>query len=80
MPKLAERDRAVLTAPLPADGLEVGDVGTVVHVYPDGCAFEVEFTTLDGRTVAVVTADSLELSDSRSRRAYVAIPSSLSAS
>jgi len=28
-------------------------VGTVVHVYPDGKAFEVEFTTLDGKTAAV---------------------------
>jgi hypothetical protein len=31
----------------------VGDVGTVVHVYADGKAFEVEFTTLDGKTAAV---------------------------
>jgi len=28
--------------------LEAGDVGTVVHVYRDGLAYEVEFTTLDG--------------------------------
>ena len=61
MAKLAELDRAVLTAPLPADGLEVGDVGTVVHVYPDGAAFEVEFTTLDGQTVAVVTAEASQV-------------------
>jgi Domain of unknown function (DUF4926) len=38
-----------LTKPVPAEGLEVGDVGTVVHVCADGKAFEVEFTTLDGK-------------------------------
>ncbi|PYR77397.1 MAG: DUF4926 domain-containing protein [Acidobacteria bacterium] len=47
---MKEHDRVVLTAPVPAEGLEVGDVGTVVHVYPDGKAFDVEFTTLDGKT------------------------------
>jgi hypothetical protein len=52
---IKEHDRVVLTAPVPADHLEVGDVGTVVHVYPDGKAFEVEFMTLDGQTVTVVT-------------------------
>jgi hypothetical protein len=48
-----ELERVVLTAPAPKEGLEVGDVGTVVHAYPDGKAFEVEFTTLDGHTAAV---------------------------
>jgi hypothetical protein len=41
-----------------AEGLEEGDVGTVVHVYKDGEAFEVEFLTLDGRTAAVATLES----------------------
>jgi Domain of unknown function (DUF4926) len=56
---IKEHDRTVLTKPVPADGLEVGDVGTVVHVYLDGKAFEVEFTTLDGRTAAVATVEAL---------------------
>jgi hypothetical protein len=47
-----------LTAPVPKERLEIGDVGTVVHVYPDGKAFEVEFTTLDGKTVVVATVDA----------------------
>jgi hypothetical protein len=33
-------------------------VGTVVHVYRDGLAYEVEFTTLDGKTAAVVTVEA----------------------
>jgi Domain of unknown function (DUF4926) len=44
-----------------ANGLEAGDSGTVVHVYPDGAAFEVEFTTLDGETVAVATVEASQV-------------------
>jgi hypothetical protein len=51
----------VLKAVLPRDGLEAGDVGTVVHVYRDGLAYEVEFTTLDGRTTAVVTVEAAQV-------------------
>jgi hypothetical protein len=40
---IKQHDRIVLTETLPAQGLEVGDVGTVVHVYADRKAFEVEF-------------------------------------
>ena len=50
---IKEHDRIVLTEPVGAEGLEVGDVGTVVHMYADGKAFEVEFTMLDGKTAAV---------------------------
>jgi hypothetical protein len=42
---IREHDRVVLTAPVPDERLEIGDVGTVVHAYQDGKAFEVEFTT-----------------------------------
>lgn len=55
---ITEHARVVLTTPIPAEGLEAGDVGTVVHIYTDGLPYEVEFTTLDGRTAAVVTVDS----------------------
>lgn len=48
----------VLTKTVPAEKLEAGDVGSVVHVYPDGSAYEVEFTTLDRRTAAVVTVEA----------------------
>ena len=52
---LKEHDRIVLTTDLPDDGLVAGDVGTVVHAYAEGAAYEVEFFTLDGRTAAIVT-------------------------
>ena len=55
---IKEHERVVLTAPVPEEGLEAGDVGTVVHLYHDGQAYEVEFTTLDGKTAAVVTLEA----------------------
>jgi hypothetical protein len=52
---IKEHDCAVLTVDLPAEGLAVGDIGTVVHVHRAGEGYEVEFITLDGQTVAVST-------------------------
>jgi hypothetical protein len=56
--EIHELDRVVLTAPVPEEHLEAGDVGTVVHAYADGRAFEIEFTTLSGKTAAVVTVEA----------------------
>lgn len=55
---IKEHDRVVLAAAVPSEGLVAGDVGTVVHVYRDGQAYEVEFTTLEGKTAAVVTLEA----------------------
>jgi len=52
---MKEHDPIVLTTDLPEYGLQTGDVGTIVHVYKDAKAFEVEFISLTGKTVAVVT-------------------------
>ncbi|OGQ56318.1 MAG: DUF4926 domain-containing protein [Deltaproteobacteria bacterium RIFCSPLOWO2_02_56_12] len=52
---IKEHDRVVLRKEIPEQGLKTGDVGTVVHVYKKGEAFEVEFVTLDGETVAIAT-------------------------
>ena len=54
---IKEHDRVVLKTPVPSEGLEAGDVGTVVHLYRDGEAYEVEFVTLDGHTATVVTLE-----------------------
>ena len=59
--KIKEHDCVVLTANLPDEGLESGDVGTVVHIHKDGVAYEVEFVTLTGRTVAVATVEAAQL-------------------
>lgn len=58
---IKELDIVVLTTDVPNEGLERGDVGTVVHAYEDGQAFEVEFMALDGETAAVVTVESLQV-------------------
>ena len=53
-----EHECVVWTVPLPAGGLEAGDNGTVVHVYKDGEAHEVEFIILAGETAAVATMEA----------------------
>jgi hypothetical protein len=52
---IRELDRVVLTTDLGDLDLDAGDVGTVVLVHDAGRGFEVEFATLDGRTIAVTT-------------------------
>ena len=61
MNAIKEHDRVVLTANLIDEKLAAGDVGTVVHVYREGGAFEVEFVSLDGETVAVVTLERAQV-------------------
>ena len=56
-----EHSQVVLTCPLPALGLEPGDVGIVVHVHGAGAAYEVEFMSLDGRTIGVQTLAASQL-------------------
>lgn len=58
---ISEHDRVVLKSDVPAHGLEAGDVGTVVHIYPDGQAYEVEFLTLIGETAAVATLSASQV-------------------
>jgi len=53
---VAELDSVVLTRDIPQHHLKAGDIGTVVMVHDGGAGFEVEFTTLSGHTVAVITA------------------------
>jgi hypothetical protein len=50
-----ELDTVVLARDLKEYCLKRRDVGAVVHVYADGKAFEVEFVTGEGETVAVAT-------------------------
>jgi hypothetical protein len=52
---IKELDTVVLTESLPEFGLEPGDVGCVVLVHAGGGGYEIEFVTLTGETVSVVT-------------------------
>lgn len=58
---IKEHERVVLKKGIPDQGLKTGDVGTVIHVYKKGEAFEVEFLTLHGKTVAVATLDASQV-------------------
>jgi hypothetical protein len=55
---IKELDTVALNRDLVEYGLAKDDLGTVVHVYADGKAFEVEFTTLVGDALGVVTLES----------------------
>jgi len=55
---IKEFDRVVLAKDLPDDHLVAGDIGTVVMVHGGGAGYEVEFMTLTGETLAVVTVEA----------------------
>lgn len=57
MTTINEHDRVVLTVDVAGEKLTAGDVGTVVHIYGDGEAYEVEFVSLNGETIAIVTLE-----------------------
>jgi len=52
---IEELTSVVLTTNLPERGLQAGDIGTVVLVHQKGKGYTVEFMTLSGDTVAVIT-------------------------
>jgi hypothetical protein len=58
---IKELDSVVLTEDVPAYGLERGDIGTVVLVHGKGEGYEVEFMTLHGDTVAVVSLSASQM-------------------
>ena len=51
---IRELDNVILKVDLPEHGLKKGDVGTVVLLH-HGAGYEVEFITLTGETIAVVS-------------------------
>ncbi len=51
---IEELDSVILSADLPEHGLKGGDVGTVVLAHGQA-GYEVEFMTLDGETLAVIS-------------------------
>lgn len=58
---IEEHASVILTRDLPKHRLFRGDVGVVVHVHGDGEAYEVEFMTMSGATVAVCTLEANEV-------------------
>lgn len=56
-----ELDMVVLTKDVPHSGLKRGDIGTVVHCYESGIAFEVEFVAGIGDTIGVLTLEKADI-------------------
>jgi len=63
---IRELDSVVLTVDLPEYGLKKGDVGTVVLLH-DSRGYEVEFMTLGGSTLVVVSLSSTQVRPAGSR-------------
>ena len=61
---LAELDRVALATDLPEAGLSKGAVGTVVHVYAGGKAYEVEFVTFSGESLGIFTLEAEDVRES----------------
>ena len=68
MKTIRELDRVILDVNLPKSKLKKGDIGTVVMVHKNGEGFEVEFMTLDGKTLTVETLKSSQLKEIRRRQ------------
>jgi hypothetical protein len=58
---ILELDTVVLTHDIDEYGLKQDDIGTVMHCYKDGAAFEVEFVTAEGRTIALLTLTQADI-------------------
>jgi hypothetical protein len=58
---IEELETVVLTKDFPEYGLGRGDIGAVVHCYKGGKAFEVEFVSGKGGTIAVITLESYDV-------------------
>ena len=61
MKKFKLFDVVALTADLPEENLLSGQVGTIVEIYNDGEAFEVEFVNVKGETYGLLTLASEQL-------------------
>jgi hypothetical protein len=58
---MEELDTVVLSHDIEEHCLKQGDVGAIVHCYRDGEAYEVEFVTAEGKTIAVLTLSSADI-------------------
>lgn len=64
---IQELEDVILTCELAEYGLAPGDIGTVVLVHKGGKGYEVEFTTLDGETIAIVTLTADQVRPTKQR-------------
>ncbi len=58
---ISEHDQVVLIRDLPEEGLVAGDIATVIAVHQGGAGYTLEFTSLQGETVAIVTVHAQDV-------------------
>jgi len=58
---ITELDRVALTTDLPEYNLKTGDIGTVVLIHQEGLGYEVEFMTLTGKTITIISLFSSQV-------------------
>ncbi|HBP88459.1 MAG: DUF4926 domain-containing protein [Nitrospira sp.] len=58
---IQELEEVILKFDLPQNGLQRGDIGTVLAVHEDGSGYDVEFTALNGETIAEVTLTDFQV-------------------
>ena len=54
---MEEHQTVVLISDNTENGLKRGDIGAVVHIYEEQKAYEVEFISGDGKSVALLTLE-----------------------
>ncbi|MDX2157949.1 MAG: DUF4926 domain-containing protein [Hyphomicrobiaceae bacterium] len=64
---IEEHEQVVLTRDLPEHGLVAGDIAVVVAVHQAGAGYTLEFMTVAGDTIAIVTVDAVDVRPSRER-------------
>ena len=64
---IRELDTVVLTHDIQEYHLKQGDIGAVAHCYRDREAFEIEFVTAEGKTVALLTLTRADIRPMNSR-------------
>ena len=52
---MQELELVALTQDLPEHELKIGDIGMILHIYSDHNGYEVEFVTLSGELIAIVS-------------------------
>ncbi len=62
---IKELDRIILTRDIPENNLKMGDIGIVVLIHDKSAGYEVEFSTLDGDTISVVSLNSEDVREIR---------------
>lgn len=58
---IKELDTIVLKHDIKEKGLVNGDMGVVVHSYPENNAYEIEFSNGEGKAIAVLTLKNDEI-------------------